>query len=175
MLINLLYRGVQRRQWAPPGWLELIAVAGVALVFCGLVPWARTLGPIVFGFAIFVFAFETGAVSRILKTPLPLHLGQVSYSIYLVHFPILAVVNGVLRAVQGMFHVPLYSQSAQGEWILSFGNVWLNDLFLVLLLGVIVAVATLTYRLIESPGREYFNRIASRERARGKALAPVTL
>ncbi len=67
--------------------------------------------------------------------------GQISYSIYMVHFPMLAVVNGICRAAQGMLHVPLYHQGAEGEWILSFGNVWLNDAFLVLLLGSIVGMA----------------------------------
>jgi peptidoglycan/LPS O-acetylase OafA/YrhL len=110
-----------------------------------------------------------------LKTRVPLHLGQISYSIYMVHFPLLAVVNGICRAAQGLLHVPLYQQSADGEWILSFGNVWLNDLFLVLLLVSIVGVATLSYRWIENPGREYFNQLAGRNRTRKNALAPATI
>jgi len=162
MLVNLAYRRIVAHGWAAPAWLEYVAVIAVAGVFCGIVPWARTLGPIAFGFAIFVFAFESGAISRVLKTRVPLHLGQISYSIYLVHFPLLAVVNGVARAAQSVLHVPLYHQSANGTWILSFGNVWLNDLVLVALLLLIVGVATLTYRLIENPGREYFNRLAGR-------------
>jgi hypothetical protein len=40
------------------------------------------------------------------------------------------------------------------------GSQWWMDLVALLYLGAVVAVASLTYRYIEQPGRRYFNALA---------------
>lgn len=47
--------------------------------------------PVVFSFGVYAFAFESGAISKFLKTGLMQYLGSISYSLYLNHFIILWV------------------------------------------------------------------------------------
>lgn len=64
------------------------------------------------------------------------YLGEISYSIYLVHFPILLGIH--LWSVQTGVNVP-------GD----------SRLYLMGLLLVVIAMASITYRLIEVPGRRF--------------------
>ena len=59
-----------------PGWVVILPTAGAAL--CLL---AGAIGP----------SHSAGAIFRILDNPVSLWLGRVSYSMYLVHWPIVAL------------------------------------------------------------------------------------
>src|SRR5262249_46626306 len=60
------------------------AVATLAFVWAAGASSFSVLAPVVFSAAVLVFAFEAGAVSRLLRTPPFLLLGAWSYSIYMV-------------------------------------------------------------------------------------------
>lgn len=106
----------------------------------------------VFALAVWVFASEGGAVSRILRTRLPQALGAWSYSIYMVH-PLLTtavLVSNRHRMV-----------SIDGRSSLD-GPVWLIESITVVYLIAVVLVARATYTYIERPGQRLFNRWAAR-------------
>ncbi len=88
-LVNPLYPGSPSPSvGAPPAWLEPVAVAGVALVFCG-VDAGRSTASIPRVRIYLRLRLRVGCcLAKILKTSLLLHLGQVSYSVILVRFPI---------------------------------------------------------------------------------------
>jgi peptidoglycan/LPS O-acetylase OafA/YrhL len=145
---------------------EWLAVGLAALVFFDILPWPALTSPLAFAAIIWVFAFESGGFSRVLSTPAPLYLGTISYSAYLVHFPILAVLNGVCRVADRKLHLNLYvpttsAESADGL-LLNFGSPWITDAVEVLYVLLVIAVASGTYRWIEAPGRQYFNGLATR-------------
>jgi len=145
--------------------LEAASLGLAALVFWDGLPWPSVTTPLAFGFVVLAFAFDGGVVSRILAAPGLLRLGVISYSIYLVHFPILSVLNGICRVVQGKLHIHLYVPTqrpgGEGDLLLSFGNPWITDAAEIAYVAFVVAMATLTYRWIEDPARRYFNRIAA--------------
>ncbi len=121
---------------------------------------------------IFVFAFESGAVSQqLLEGTSTLHLeAGLVFDLSRAHFPILAVVNGVLQAGRDISRAASAYSSARSRragarWILSFGNVWLNDLFLALLLLVIIRGCNPHLSAHREPGTQYFNRLACRGEA----------
>jgi peptidoglycan/LPS O-acetylase OafA/YrhL len=145
---------------------EWLAVGLAALVFFDLLPWPALTSPLAFAAVIWVFAFESGGFSRVLSTPAPLYLGTISYSAYLVHFPILAVLNGACRVADRKLHLNLYVPTASAEsadgLLLNFGSPWITDAVEVLYVLLVIAVASGTYRWIEAPGRRYFNALATR-------------
>ena len=79
---------------------------------------------------------RTGVASRVLAAPLPHRLGVLSFSIYLVHFPIREVLRPWLADRLAGLDVPhAYDMATVGACLAT------------------LAVAALTYRLIERPGR----------------------
>lgn len=164
-LLNLLYRQLVARNVAPPPLAEYLALAIIAAIFIQLSPHQYLLAPLGFSVAILIFAFERGLVSRILTTRIPLHLGLVSYSIYLMHMPVLDVMNGLARTVQSKLHLHLYVPGTDGQLLLNVGGAWANDLATVFVVLLVIGVASFTYYAIENPGRIYFNAIGRRVRS----------
>jgi peptidoglycan/LPS O-acetylase OafA/YrhL len=128
-------------------WAELgVVVLVIAFVgYSGLKPISLA-APLVFGLAVWVFASEGGAVSRLLTTRPGLNLGAWSYSIYLIHAPIIVLLNALYRAdhlpggeIQNASHV--------------FHSPVLGDMLEVGFLSLVLLIAPFTYRLIEMPGR----------------------
>ena len=133
----------------------LIAIA----LFVALASGSRwqMLAPFVFAVAIWVFAAEQGIVSRLLKTPAIAIVGLLSYSIYMTHQIIIAMVNNGVQ-----IGAKLISRNAVGNWEADFfANPWWMDLVVVVFIAAMIAAAWCTYNLIEVPWRRRFNKIAS--------------
>lgn len=147
VLIRESYRYV--RGWTPNTWLEISAVAAIfgsiyldypAIIFA-------------FGYAVWIFGFETGGVSRLLKRPALIRQGDLSYSIYLTHYPFVLATFAV-AGLLGL--VP-----KTGKLNITAVDPWLADALLILFLVVVLTVSAITYRWIEHPARIYFNNRAS--------------
>ena len=109
-------------------------------------PWT-VAAPLFFAASIWIFAEERGLVSRALSVRPMLALGHWSYSIYMVHMFLITIMLIVARKTSFM----------PGGRRIDFGSIWLNDLFALAVIGVIVGVSVLTYRFIEIPGRDTVN------------------
>ncbi|MEN6542682.1 acyltransferase [Parvibaculum sp.] len=150
--------------------VEIATLIGIgAYVSCLHLMVTDMFTPVVFGFSVFLFARERGSVSRLMKTK-PFHyLGQWSFSIYLVHAFVLAIIGGTSRVLQQLLHInlmiPTAYQSHKFE-MLTLGNAWMMDLFTIAYLALVVSISALTYRYVEEPGRAYFNGLAKRRVAR---------
>jgi peptidoglycan/LPS O-acetylase OafA/YrhL len=139
---------------------ELVATALMILLFW-IKPHYTTGNIIGFAIVILLFSFEGGIVSKMLRARPLLFLGQLSYSIYLVHFTIFSVIFAAVRVVQGKLGTPLIQFDGIHE-LMDFGPKGTMDL---LALGYIVAViicACFTYYLVEVPGRVFFNKLSKR-------------
>lgn len=160
---KLLYSGYAAavsKNFIPPRHSELVALLVVIVIFMGWVP-ELAMVPLFAG-VIFVFAFQQGVISKALTTRVPQHLGEISYSIYLVHFPVLALINGTARVAQQVLDTPLYSQIVYEQRdMLSFGGPLVMDGLALAYILVVVGVASLTYRFIEVPGRDVFRRLSA--------------
>jgi hypothetical protein len=151
----------------------------VAILF---IAWGGTnvasdFAPFVFGLIVFVFAFEKGRVSAALRRPAALYLGKTSYSIYMVHAVVAEFINfaamGAGRVAHRAFMIDLPGVAVP---ILSLGhNRLLGDLVVPLYLAAVIALAGLTYRLIEERGRAFFNNLVRHRMTRSVAVAEIAM
>ena len=130
--------------------------------------------PLVFGFVVLVFAHERGPLSRLMSTPPIVLLGAWSYSIYMVHMLVLELVGRGLKFSERFTHLPttvLEPVPWQKEplELIALGDRWTMDGFALLYMMLVIAFAALTYRLVEQPGRRFFNQLASGQRDAPKA------
>jgi peptidoglycan/LPS O-acetylase OafA/YrhL len=157
--------------WRPAPYAEVLAIALICFAFGVRFRGSAGLDPALFAIAIFIFAFEAGWASRLLSTPVPRFLGQVSYSIYLVHAFVLATLNGALRAVASLFKLRVYTHpggAGSPVDMISFGGPWAMDALAVCYLGVVICIAAVTYHYVEAPWRTAANEIS-----RGRSFSEV--
>jgi peptidoglycan/LPS O-acetylase OafA/YrhL len=166
---TLIYQ-LHRRWPAPSAWLEPLALALVGLVFFNLVPFYAT--PFVFGLFVYTYASERGVLSRAFRIRPLLWLGLTSYSIYLVHYPVLTTVNSLARIIQAKTGVPMFVALDDEKLLLSIGGPWAMDLLTLVISAVVLGVAALTYRWIEKPADLWFKNLA-RRRASALQSAPA--
>jgi peptidoglycan/LPS O-acetylase OafA/YrhL len=124
--------------------------------------------PLVFAVVVLVFAYEAGPVSRLISNRVNEWLGRISYSIYMWQaFIIFNLVDRPVSIVEKITHKVLTAEGASsalggeaGKLIVLGGD--LTPLLVTALyLGVLVIVASISYRLIEKPGQEWFRAAAS--------------
>jgi len=116
-----------------------------------------------------VFASEQGAISRLLKTSPLLRLGEYSYSIYMIHYPLLIALSAALRAAEQVTGAPLLEprmEAGATHDMLALGGPWVQDVLTLVYLGVVIGMASLTYRFIEAPARDWFNAFAARRESK---------
>ena len=137
-----------------------LAVIGAVILFVSTTAAnaGGLLAPLLFAFAVALFAHEGGYVSRLMKTPPLLLLGTISYSIYLTHIFVQARMMNAARILESRFVEGILTESADG--VFYSPAVAVPAVVLMSLLTVLASYAT--YRLIEAPGRDAFKRLAAR-------------
>lgn len=141
-----------------------VSVAGSSVVL-------QVASPLVFSLVVLVFAREAGAVSRRLTVPPMLLIGTLTYSIYLLHPLVRAVVRAILMVVERLGHTELfvsYALSAGHEptkVVSVSGSLWLGDLLQIAMLLLTVLLSVATYRFVEEPGRNWGRRLTDRPKA----------
>jgi hypothetical protein len=134
---------------------EIIALAAV-IAFVVFVPGNRALEYLatpLFAAAVLVFAGEGGVISRAMVTRPAAALGRWSYSIYMVHTLVLAVLFSAIHAL----HPAWLIHTGNGQAILELGTP-ADDLMVFAYLGAVVALSALTWTAIERPGQRFFAR-----------------
>lgn len=144
-----------------PHCLETLAVLGVALfVAYGGGTMLEFAAPLVFAGVVWLFAHEQGAVSSLLKCrPLQL-LGLWSYSIYMVHTIVIAIIHRGVSVTEKLTDQTLTTQVEVAAGIrhtLAFGNSSLMDAVTLLYIFAVIGIAALTWRWIEMPAGRYWN------------------
>lgn len=150
------------------GAIELASLAAVVL----FVSLARGnalsyASPLVFGLVVWVFAFEGGPFSRLLSTTPFQWLGARSYSIYMVHALVIAVLQKGGAVVQKLLGQPIFVDrmiDGHETKLIAFGAPWMMDLLALGYLMGVVAISALTYRFVEMPGQSTFNAFLLRTR-----------
>jgi len=129
-------------------------------------------GPLVFGLFIWVYASEQGRVTRFFGVGPLVWLGEISYSIYLVHYLIIVVVGLCLRSMERVLHLDYAQMGMHGlddGWFIRLPTQGAMDPFVLVYLAVVILVASQTYRFIEQPGRALI-----RPPRRSRPLASIT-
>lgn len=144
------------------------AALGTTIIFVSLVrpdAWSL-LAPPLFAIAIWIFACEAGPITNLMRSRTMQVLGAWSYSIYMVHilveFPLQKAANAVGRLLGKDVTIPMvYVPIGQPpDNFIFIGSKWWMDLVALAYVACVLALASLTYRHIEQPGRRYFNRLA---------------
>jgi peptidoglycan/LPS O-acetylase OafA/YrhL len=156
----------------------VVALAGLFMVLAGDGPdevhALSLLAPVVFGAAILVFARERGALSKVLQVRPLRALGRWSYSIYMVHMPLLLLLSyavwlyGDLNAASLQVDTMVEGHVKQ---LYDLGDPVGTHLMMIGFIAVVVTAAAWTYRLVEEPWRDRFNRMAKRYENPGRAIA----
>lgn len=105
---------------------------------------------------VFVFAFQRGIVSKLLSNRVMIHLGEISFSLYMVHQPIIyyidLYVGPTVVYAKDMHH-------AWGQVLISIG---------------LIAVADCVYRYVELPARNYVRSLMSAKPSVDSSGIPVS-
>lgn len=140
-----------------------IGAAAVTLLY---VTYGKTApftyaAPFVFALTIFVFALELGALSRGLATAPFRRLGDLSYSVYMVHGWLIWAFGVALGPIaEKAIHLRL---ARMIDDKLVFGStVWVGDVLTLVYAAAVIVMSIATYNLIEKPGRDYFKALARR-------------
>ncbi len=141
-----------------------VEAASVALGF-GFVAVAHDnrlafLSPLVFLLVIFVFAWSDGRVARLLQTRPFVNLGLWSYSIYMTHLFLLGVVSMASKLIEKGGT----TRHAADQWRGFLSASGIADGGMVAFALLVVAISSVTYRLIELPGQAIVNRWAKSPR-----------
>ncbi|QJP13929.1 acyltransferase [Starkeya sp. ORNL1] len=158
--------------------IGVVALAGLFMLLAGDGPdevhALSLLAPVVFGAAILVFARERGALSKVLQVRPLRALGRWSYSIYMVHMPLLVLLGyavwlyGDLSAASLQVDTMVEGHVKQ---LYDLGDPAATHLMMAGFLATVVLAAAWTYRLVEAPWRDRFSRIAKRYENPGRAIA----
>ena len=140
---------------------EIGCVVGVVALVSGYgrSPLAYA-APLLFGVVISVFARSGGLVSDLLGSRPFVALGTWSYSIYMVHALLVALVHRLLLVIGQHIGQPLLTL-ADGPngavTLIAFGGPWIMDLVTLGYLAALIFISALTWRWIEMPAQRYLN------------------
>jgi peptidoglycan/LPS O-acetylase OafA/YrhL len=132
--------------------LQAIGLVTLALFFSLLAPFPAIafLFPFAFSLLILSLAKDQGALASLLKLRPFQILGQRSYSIYMLHMPLVLVFENIAKRVDGFLA---------------------GAAVLLLYVGVLLVLSGWSYRFIEDPFRVRFNRLAGKK----KVLSPAPM
>ncbi|QRE74516.1 acyltransferase family protein [Methylobacterium aquaticum] len=135
----------------------------LALVVLPALVLALPQGPLgygaslVFAAAIALFSHQGGAASGLARARAPQALGRWSFSIYLLHLPVIQVFTAVMHAAEPRIGLPRTVILGHDRF-LDFGSGPANLAVAAALVAATVPLAALTYRLVERPALAWFRR-----------------
>lgn len=153
-------RGYLAGRTIPHATLLETGIAALAAIMMAMQGALTMAIPFVFALAVLVFSFESGAVSRLLKTGPLLFLGTLSYSIYMVHLFVMYRTVNALSAAQHFTGLGV-TRMVDGQAQVGGSPLFGDAVSLTFLLAV-VGVAWCTYRLIELPGQRWSRKYGAR-------------
>jgi peptidoglycan/LPS O-acetylase OafA/YrhL len=124
-------------------------VLALLLTIVDTLPAAAFFFPLVFAALVVAVSNDTGWLALVLRHPFCQMLGQRSYSIYLMHVPLLLLFDPFAKRSGG----ELTGAAVVGAYV-----------------AALLLVAGWTYRFVEDPFRVWFNHMASRAGDRGIAI-----
>lgn len=112
---------------------------------------------LVFAAAIALFSHQGGAVSGLARARAPQALGRWSFSIYLLHLPVIQIFTAVMHAAELRLGLPRTVILGHDRY-LDFGSGPANLAVAAALVAATVPLAALTYRFVERPSLAWFRR-----------------
>lgn len=160
VLVNAIWRQRPALRLPYPAMVEIAALIVTIVTVTWLPSYYGIFVVPVFAVVIFLYAYEQGVVSRILRGRAGQFVGQRSYSIYMVHMVVSVALLSVAAVAPklGIQGFRLGEATPGNTGIV--GPPAFMDLLIVGYLSATVALATITYALIEVPARNRAGRFA---------------
>ncbi len=143
--------GVCAARWRPRVISKSLSWMSV-LIYLGLIPLIARLPEVVVSNGLLAPIFVAlivglgalnGNFERLLSSPVLVTLGRASYSLYVLHFPVLFWLTHLLRTPE--------TRALGGPWIIPFGPAERLTAYIV----VTVVASILSYNLVEKPARQH--------------------
>ncbi|MES2908717.1 MAG: acyltransferase [Pseudomonadota bacterium] len=117
--------------------------------------------PTVFFLLVIVFASDQGRIAGALQIAPFRFLGKISYSVYLLHYPLILLVSRVLELLQRRMDVGVTYDLVHGYPLMGFAVAWQMLAFMGALSALILATSYLSERFVERPFQKLGRRYAS--------------
>ncbi|MFC3579139.1 acyltransferase family protein [Sphingomonas hylomeconis] len=172
-LIYSLWRKMPDELPGATAWeAAMVLLTFAVVIYCPL-EWGAAVVP-VFCATVLVFAFEKGAISRVLMTAPGQFLGKRSYSIYMVHVLIVVCILSAV-AVMPKFGLDALAIGKVGDNTGIVAAPLLADALIVLYVAVVLLISTVTFDLIEEKWRKRSSAFARRFTRGGTQQSPVAV
>lgn len=109
---------------------------------------------------------DSGPVARLLISKPAQYLGRISYSVYMVHYFVMVCVLMALKRIE----TSSYNPTIQEDFV--FINPWIGDALLFVVVATIILISSLTFGLIEQPGRLFGRKVLQANAAAEKIDQP---
>ncbi|MCU4373718.1 acyltransferase [Acinetobacter variabilis] len=124
------------------------------------IPYGSAIAPFLFSFVVYAFAHENGVVSKALKIKFFKKMGELSFSIYIVHYFIITVLLSVFVLLSKLgFN---FASKVNGIWMMDLNNLLLNNILPFLILGVVIFISMFTRKYIEDRFIQIGKRISNK-------------
>lgn len=128
--------------------LEFMLISSIVTVLTIKPEYKYPIAVTLFAFSIFIFSFERGFVSKILSTRGFVHLGKLSYSIYMTHASIILIITLAATIIQAKTKIQITSMHDVTKFIDAGGYIQ-NSILVALILSMVIAISHVTYNQIE--------------------------
>jgi peptidoglycan/LPS O-acetylase OafA/YrhL len=164
------------------GWTRMpsatvVEIAAVALLIAYIaltgLNASSLAAPVVFAGIVAIFAAESGAISRALLTAPAQALGLWSYSIYMIHMLLFAVLKIVMTALASIKIFAISSPVSEPVKLWTLGGPVGDAALVAAYLGLVLVLAKYSFEWIEAPARAWFAQLADRAAA-GRRTPLVT-
>jgi len=133
--------------------IEIILLTLVVLIVSSDIQHKSLIASLLFCIQVFVFAFEKGFISKILKQKMFLYFGKLSYSIYMIHAVVLFCSLSTFMVIQKILKMEITPMIDDIRYI-DFGNPIFNNIAILITLSIIIFISGFTYKYIEQKGQE---------------------
>ena len=138
--------------------IELILITVLIITFSIDFTEEQYYTVFIFVLIVFIFSFENGHISQLLKNNFCHYLGKISYSIYLVHPTVIYFILGFFLILDKKMSIDLLKHRDNLIFI-NFGNPYLNNAVILATLIIIFLLSSLTYRYIEINGQKFGKKL----------------
>ena len=138
--------------------LEIFVLIAVILIISSNIENKSLIISFLFCIKVFVFAFERGIISKLLKKSFFQLLGKLSYSIYMIHAVILFIVFSFILIIQKVLNMD-FIVTTNNMLFIDFGNIYYNNLAVLCVMTIIIFFSHFTYKYIEEVGQNFGKKL----------------
>lgn len=156
---------------------EIVSIVAAAIVIPMDFAYKNIIITLVFCAVVISFSFERGFISTLLKSKMINHLGKLSYSVYLTHYAILNIILSIAmiagKLLKRNFSPTIGTNVSNTERFITSGNTVIDNLIVLMMIGIVICISGLTYKYIEKRGIAFGKKINTKKEDAVPVSVPV--